>query len=140
MRTPRMTRLAIPVILGLVGGFLVTGCSASNTCLPEALSAGEAIVDAGSDVKISAPRAACGLGYEPGKTYGLALLSVETPTRRQEPVRVPVDRDGSFGMVLTIPRDFPAGHATVLVTGSPLDDCGDEGSCAAYSVSFTVRR
>jgi hypothetical protein len=135
-----MPRLAIPVVLGLAGSFLVSGCSASYKCLSEALSAGEASVDAGSVVKISAPRAACDLGYGQDKTYELTLLCAEPSTRQQDPVCAPVDQDGSFSLFVTNPRDFPAGHATVLVPGSPLDDCGTEGSCTAYSASFTVQR
>ena len=132
--------LAAWVVLGLAGSFLVSGCSASNKCLPEPMSARAEAAGAGSGVEISAPPAACDLGYGPGKTYELTLVSPDPATRTQAAVRVPVRDDGSFSTRVPIPRDFPEGPATVLVTGSPLDECGAGGSCAAYSVAFTLKR
>ncbi|OIH83409.1 hypothetical protein BLJ79_15085 [Arthrobacter sp. UCD-GKA] len=140
MPTPRLQVLADLGILGLAGSFLVSGCASSNPCLPEPMSASAAAVEAGASLVVSAPSATCNLGYGPETTYGLTLISVVPPAWPPVSIRVPVNQDGSFSTRVRIPKDFPAGDATVLVTGSPLDGCGTEGSCAAYSVSFTVQR
>lgn len=52
---------------------------------------------------------------------------------------VPVNTDGSFTAVVTIPPTTSPGESYVIVTGSPYDaPCEDGGSCAGYDVALTV--
>ncbi|HJX78677.1 hypothetical protein [Glutamicibacter sp.] len=133
-------------IYGLAGAItlmvpllLATGCSKSQErCLPEAMSLSETTAQPGGTITVSAPAAKCDLGYAEGKNYTLRLISEYSETDPLEGREILVNTDGSFSDEVPIPTDFPQGAATLLVTGSPYDECGDAESCAAYSHSFAV--
>ncbi|WP_313539679.1 hypothetical protein [Leifsonia aquatica] len=100
--------------------------------------------DAGTTVTISSPAAECDLGYSAGHTYSVTLVAEGVPGApgtRTSPVEVEVAADGSFSVPLAIPDDFPRGDASVVVSGSPYDECGTDGtgSCAGYTAAVRVR-
>lgn len=78
---------------------------------------------------------------EPGlaqdATYTLTLLNDARPAET-ESVTATVGGDGAFSADLPVPSHHPTGEATVLVAGSPPDECGGSESCAAYLVTVTV--
>ena len=81
----------------------------------------------------------CGGSYPSGKTYRLELGLIG----RQPPMELgsyPVNKDGSFEAVVSIPANASPGDAGILVFGSPYDQCNDtgHGSCAGYGVSLTI--
>ena len=82
-------------------------------------------------------KAVCDLGYDSKSTYTVVLFS--STSQQSDPMEVPVDDDGTFSAEIRVPETFTSGIASVTVSGSPYDDCGDEsGSCAVYSVDVTI--
>lgn len=135
--------LAAALALGLAG------CGSSvrlgpPPCLPAPLEVAPPRPDAGTTVTVSSPAAECDLGYSAGHTYSVTLVAEGvpgTPGTRTSPVEVEVAADGSFSVPLPIPDGFPRGDASVVVTGSPYDECGKDGtgSCAGYTAAVRVR-
>ncbi|WP_404285953.1 hypothetical protein [Glutamicibacter arilaitensis] len=119
---------------------LVSSCSRDDLCLPAPLAVSSPGVEAGSTLTVSAPPATCDLGYAAGKTYILDLIPENQNPGMQDlkAQYVRVNADGSFSADIMVPVALPPGDATVLVAGSPLDDCGTSGSCAAYSIAFKI--
>jgi hypothetical protein len=110
-----------------------------NQCLPSPMTASPSQIVVGGTVTVSSPSFACRASYPAGKQYRLLLAEVG----RAAPWslgRVPVGRDGSFRASLVIPTDAPPGEASIEVSGSAFDDCGDTagGSCAGYAVALTL--
>jgi hypothetical protein len=139
------------VVAGLAAALALTlaGCGSSarlriDRCLPAPLEVTPPGPDAGTTVTISSPPADCDLGYSDGHTYSVTLMAPGapgTPGTRTPPVEVEVAADGSFSVPLAIPDDFPRGDASVVVSGSPYDECGKDGtgSCAGYTAAVRVR-
>jgi hypothetical protein len=109
-----------------------------DPCLPARLAVSPAEVAAGGTVTVSSPAAGCDLGYGEGHTYTIVLNS---RGKSSPPVTAEVARDGSFSADVTVPGDFAAGAAYVVVAGSPYDDCGKDGrgSCAGYAADVLIR-
>lgn len=121
----------------LTAGSLTACAPASDRCLPAPLAASPTEVSPGESLTVESEAAECDLGYEDGVTYSVVVIS--SSGEKSEEVDVPVERDGSFSTDIVVPQSFPAGQASVVVSGSAYDDCGDEsGSCAAYSVEVMV--
>ncbi|ERK71402.1 hypothetical protein [Leifsonia aquatica] len=139
------------VAAGLAAALALTlaGCGSSarlgiDRCLPAPLEVTPPGPDAGTTVTVSSPAAECDLGYSAGHTYSVTLVAEGvpgTPGTRTSPVEVEVAADGSFSVPLAIPDDFPRGDASVVVSGSPYDECGKDGtgSCAGYTAAVHVR-
>lgn len=121
----------------LIAGSL-TGCApASDRCLPAPLAASPTEVRPGESLTVESEAAECDLEYEDGATYSVGLIS--SSGAKSEEVDVPIERDGSFSIDIVVPESFPVGQASVVVSGSAYDDCGDEsGSCAAYTVEVMI--
>jgi hypothetical protein len=128
--------LAVMAILILAG--CVPGNSSNSGCLPSPLEASPRNVAAGTTLTLVAPKFACGASYPTGKTYRLTLGLVG----RAAPVDLgpfPVNSDGSFHAIVTIPRSASPGEAAISVTGSSFDNCTDTASsCAGYVAGFTI--
>ena len=124
----------------------LTGCSSPARCLPQPLAASATVVERGSTVKVSSPKASCDLGYKAGHTYAITIASegspssgTPTPGPQTTPTTVTVNVDGSFATTVPVPVDFPIGPASIVVKGSPLDSCEDAGSCAGYAKEISVK-
>lgn len=134
----KVALLAIAAAL-IIPSCLVTSCSSRDTtCLPAALEVSHATAKPGTLLQVSAPPAACDLGYADQEVYTLELISENPDAVNSSLQEAKVNEDGSFSSDILIPSNFPLGPASVLVTGSPFDDCKDDKSCAAYTVSFVV--
>ena len=123
----------------------LTGCTGSGPisvpqCLPPRLEVAPRVVAPGAQLTVSSASTSCDLGYEAGHTY---TLTVVVPRHSSPETVVPVATNGRFTATVTVPADFPAGDAAVVVHGSPYDDCDDGGggggSCAGYAGYFTIR-
>ena len=124
----------------------LTGCSSPTRCLPQPLTASATVVERGSTVKVSSPKASCDLGYKAGHTYAITIASEgsqssgkPTPGPQTTPATVTVNVDGSFATTVPVPVNFPIGPAFIVVTGSRLDRCEDTGSCAGYAIGISVK-
>lgn len=117
----------------------LTACSpGSNKCAPAPLTATPASVSTGANLSISSPAAPCDLALADDATYEVRLISENDESQRTDVVVVPVASDGSFTAAVEVPAGFPIGNAQVLVTGSPLDSCDADASCAAYLTRVQV--
>ena len=121
---------------------LIAGCGQQRSCMPEPLTVRPDTAQVGTSVVVSSPSTTCDLGYPAaGVIYRLELLSDARAPDQPEATeaKAHVASDGSFSTSLAIPTGFPTGPATVLVSGSALDQCQEEGaSCAAYQVRLNV--
>jgi hypothetical protein len=141
-RRSAASALAAALALGLAGcGPVRLG---PPPCLPAPLQVTPSTASAGGTVTVSSPAADCDLGYAARHTYAVTLSAQGVPGApgtRTPPVEVEVAADGSFSVALAIPDDFPRGDAFVVVTGSPYDECGHDGtgSCAGYTAPIPVR-
>lgn len=121
----------------LTAGSLTACAPASDRCLPAPLAASPTEVSPGESLTVESEAAKCDLGYEDGATYSVVVIS--SSGEKSEEVDVPVERDGSFSTDVVVPESFPDGHASVVVSGSAYDDCGDDsGSCAAYTIEVMI--
>lgn len=138
-------RIRLGSLVGVAGLMLATstvtgGCTSQARCLPEPLVVSPATAPAGSSVVVSSPPAACDLDYPPGTAYVVTLRANADGVARE--TAAPVGTDGEFSAVVEIPADFPAGPATISVTGSTFDECADDPpagvACASYQTTLTV--
>jgi len=132
----RVLGLAASIAILTVGS--LTACApASDRCLPAPLAAAPTEVRPGESLTVESEAAECDLGYKDGAIYSVVVIS--SSGEKSEEVDVPVERDGSFATDIVVPESFSAGQASVVVSGSVYDDCGDDsGSCAAYMVEVMV--
>ena len=90
---------------------------------------------------VSSPAAQCTLAYPPGTSYTLTLVS-DADDQALRTTAAPVATDGAFSTAVDIPPGFPTGPASILVSGSTMDQCGQDPppgvSCAAYQVTLTI--
>ncbi|MGO4534199.1 hypothetical protein [Leifsonia sp. 2MCAF36] len=107
-------------------------------CLPPPLQVEPSVVSPGQVVTVSSRAAGCDLGYAPDRMYNVSLLRAGTGLA---PESVAVNQDGSFSTSVLVANTFPSGDATIVVKGSPYDDCADStfGSCAGYTATISVR-
>ena len=135
---PRVARPVLAVVAILVLAACAPGFSSNSSCLPSPLKASPQNVAAGTTLAVVAPTFACSASYPTGKTYRLTLGLVG----RAGPVDLgsfPVNSDGSFHAIVTIPRSASPGEAGISVTGSSFDNCTDTASsCAGYVADFTI--
>ena len=112
----------------------VSACGRAKECLPSRLVVSPTSVRVGGAVVVSSGPFGCHASYPPGKTYviTLALVGRAAPKTLRT---VPVNQNGSFRTVLTIPSDAPPGEAYLTVTGSAFDKCDDtpNASCVGYT-------
>jgi len=130
--------LGLAASIAMLTATSLTACApASDRCLPAPLEASSTGVRPGGSLTVKSEAAECDLGYEDGTAYSIVVIS--SSGERSEEVDVPVEGDGSFSTEVVVPESFPAGEASVVVSGSSYDDCGDDsGSCAVHSVEVTV--
>ena len=135
---PRVARPVLAVVAILVLAACAPGFSSNSSCLPSPLKASPQNVAAGTTLAVVAPKFACSAAYPTGKTYRLTLGLVG----RASPLDLgsfPVNSDGSFHAIVTIPRSASPGEAGISVTGSSFDNCTDTASsCAGYVADFTI--
>jgi hypothetical protein len=134
----RAERSAVSVLLGVAVLVVPLGGCSGQECLPEPLRAQPSTVASGSDVRLSALAASCDLGYQKGGTTYTAILGGVEFDETYDLGSFPVAADGSFETTLRIPEAVPPGSATVMVQGSPFDDCDDGGSCVGYSTDIEI--
>ncbi|MFF2050490.1 hypothetical protein ACFVU2_02715 [Leifsonia sp. NPDC058194] len=139
----RWGRRSAAAVIAATIALALAGCGSAvrigpPPCLPAPLVVAPAEVQPGGSLTVSSPPADCDLAYADGHTYRITVGVRETRTSE---VEVQVARDGSFSIPIPIPADLPRGEAVVSVTGSPMDDCGKDGtgSCAGYAAYITVR-
>ncbi|WP_144875948.1 hypothetical protein [Microbacterium sp. 1.5R] len=141
MKAPAKTRTArfvmsIAMATALAASGL-TACASTTRCLPAELTASPARIAAGDTLTLASGPAECDLGFESEPIYTVVLYS--STAQQSEPLEVAPGEDGTFSSEISIPESFSPGIATVVVTGSPYDECGNEsGSCAQYSVDVTI--
>ncbi|AQY00241.1 hypothetical protein B2G67_01135 [Microbacterium foliorum] len=130
--------LGVAASIAMLTATNLTACApASGRCLPAPLEASPTGVRPGESLTVTSEVAECDLGYGDGAAYSIVVIS--SSGEKSEEVDVPVAEDGSFSTEVVVPESFPAGQASVVVSGSSYDDCGDDsGSCAAYIVEVTV--
>lgn len=130
--------LGVAASIAMLTATNLTACApASGRCLPAPLEASPTGVRPGESLTVTSEAAECDLGYRDGAAYSIVVIS--SSGEKSEEVDVPVAEDGSFSTEVVVPESFPAGQASVVVSGSSYDDCGDDsGSCAAYIVEVTV--
>ncbi len=137
-RLPRVAQHVLALLAILILAACAPGFSSNSSCLPSPLKASPQNVAAGTTLAVVAPKFACSASYPTGKTYRLTLGLVG----RGAPVDLgffPVNSDGSFHAIVTIPRSASPGEAGISVTGSPFDNCNDTASsCAGYGAQFTI--
>lgn len=137
LRSRRLRLFPAGLVVVLLAGTLSACAPASDRCLPARLDASPAQVSAGETITVASAAAECDLGYDDGATYSVVIIS--SSGDRSDAVDVPVKEDGRFSVELAVPESFPSGPASVVVSGSTYDDCGEEsGSCAVYSADITV--
>jgi hypothetical protein len=128
LRSRRGSPLLVILLLALTA---LSGCSSTESnCLPEPLEA--RFLD-GPEVQlhVSAEAAPCSLDYD-GVVYELTVEGAEAvyPLGTVRP-----SRDGSFSAVFNVPpAALEDDGASIVVIGSPYDDCEDSGSadCVGY--------
>lgn len=136
----RVLLLGLAASIAMLTATTLTACAPEpDRCLPAPLDVSSADVAPGESLTVRSAAAECDLGYENGASYSIAVVS--SSGEQSDDVDVPVERDGSFSTEITVPESFPDGAASVVVSGSPYDECDeDSGSCAAYVVDITVSR
>ena len=130
--------MRVVVLLTILCSVPLVACASdgSEWCGPAALHVTPDRAAPGASVTVSSPAAACDLGLGEGATYVVTLHS--DTGRRGRPVEAPVSPEGAFSVEVPVPAGFPTGPASVLVTGSPLDSCGEGASCAAYTAAMEI--
>ncbi|WP_290472682.1 hypothetical protein [Leifsonia sp. 71-9] len=146
----RVVAAALAAALAAPLALVLAGCGSAvrfgpPPCLPAPLQVTPSAPARGGAITVSSPPASCDLGYSDGHSYSVILAAAAaiegTPGPRTEPVEAEVAADGSFSIPVAIPADFPRGDAVVIVTGSPYDECGTDGtgSCAGYAATLSLR-
>jgi hypothetical protein len=140
-----MLRAASVVAVALV----LTGCASAgphsadpdaSSCASTEISVVPETVVAGGTITVTGEASGC----DPGRDYDLTMTTgqYEHPI----PITAPSDYDGWFQAEVTVPSDYPAGPATIVLD-APYPPCNDTGgaylirpfaSCAAVQVLFTV--
>lgn len=131
--------LGVAASIAMLTATNLTACApASGRCLPAPLEASPTGVRPGESLTVKSEAAECDLGYGYGDGAAYSIVVISSSGEKSEEVDVPVAEDGSFSTEVVV-ESFPAGQASVVVSGSSYDDCGDDsGSCAAYIVEVTV--
>ena len=128
---------AIAAVTVMTASLLAACNGATQRCLPAELAASPKKVGPGDSLRLTSGPAECDLDLDGDARYTIVLYS--STAQESEPVEIPIDNTGVFSSEVLIPESFTPGIASVVVTGSPYDDCGDEsGSCAQYSVDVTI--
>src|SRR5439155_15457301 len=107
---PRVAQHGLAVVAILILAACAPGFLSNSSCLPSPLKASPQHVAAGTTLTVVAPKFACGASYPAGKTYRLTLGLVG----RAAPVELgtfPVNSDGSFRAIVTIPTSASPGEA-----------------------------
>lgn len=129
-------RRAMLTIAACIPLFAVPACSAYvPTCLPASLRVDPSAVRVGDVATVSASAVSCDLGLSKQAEYTVLLV---TSAQSWTLGTTRPNSDGHFTFKAYIPTQAPPGRASIVVKGSPYDDCERTGSCVGYTVALAL--